>query len=137
MSYKGKNYLTIAIALGVFGEFVLLGCIFAASAQGAEISSGQNVSPSAIRAQQAPLNLVSYSPLVALGQTLGEVVIYDDPKTPRPADYLELYDTGADLVAIAWFDRFGIQRMALDRALVEGGNELQGVLVTVLDGEAI
>jgi hypothetical protein len=40
-------------------------------------------------------------------------------------------------VAVGWFDRFGIQRMALDRALVEGSEELQGVFVTVVNGDSI
>ena len=57
--------------------------------------------------------------------------------TPRPADYIELYDNDGDLVAVGWFDRFGIQRMALDRALVEGSEELQGVFVTVVNGDSI
>jgi hypothetical protein len=137
MSYRSKNRLKNAAALKVFGVFILLGCIAAGSAQGAEVTVEQQVSAPTIRAQQTGLNLISRSPLVARGQTLGTVVIYDDPTTRRPADYLELYDTGSDLVAIAWFDRFGIQRTILDRALVEGGDELEGVLVAVLEGESI
>jgi len=49
----------------------------------------------------------------------------------------ELYDNDGDLVAVGWFDRFGIQRMALDRGLVEGSEELQGVFVTVANGDSI
>jgi hypothetical protein len=41
------------------------------------------------------------------------------------------------LVAIAWFDRFGIQRTVVDRALVQGGDEPEGVLVAILEGEPI
>jgi hypothetical protein len=42
-----------------------------------------------------------------------------------------------DLVAVGWFDRFGIQRMAVDRALLGGKDELEGVFVTLLKGEPI
>jgi hypothetical protein len=49
---------------------------------------------------------------------------------------LELYDIGTNLVAVGWFDGFGIQRIA-DRSLFDGGSILQGVFVTVLDGDAL
>jgi hypothetical protein len=42
-----------------------------------------------------------------------------------------------DLVAVGWFDRFGIQRMAVDRALLGGKDELEGVFVTLLKGDPI
>lgn len=114
-----------------------LTCITAAHAQGTEITVEQSVSATTIRAQQSGLKLLSNSSLIPQGQTLGIIAIYDDPTTPRTAYYLELYDTGAALVAIAWFDRFGIQRTVMDRALVDGGDKLEGVLVSVLNGEPI
>jgi hypothetical protein len=86
---------------------------------------------------QRPLNLRSRSPLLVNGLTAGAVVMYDDPKTPRPVDYLELYDNDGDLVAVGWFDRFGIRRMAVDRGLVEEKKDLEGVFVTLLEGESI
>lgn len=83
------------------------------------------------------LNLRSRSPLLVNGLTAGAVVMYDDPNTPRPVDYLELYDNDGDLVAVGWFDRFGIRRMAVDRGLVEEKKDLEGVFVTLLEGESI
>jgi hypothetical protein len=50
---------------------------------------------------------------------------------------LELYDIDTNLLAVGWFDRFGIQRIAIDRGLFDGGSILQGVFVTVLDGDAL
>jgi hypothetical protein len=81
--------------------------------------------------------LVSVSPVIANGQTVGAIAVYDDPTTQRPADYLEVFDSEGALVVVSWFDRFGIERLVVDRALIEGGDELQGVLVAVLDGESI
>ena len=68
---------------------------------------------------------------------MGEVLIYDDPTTKRPADYFELYDTDGDLLAVSWFDRFGIQRVAVDRGLLEEADKLEGVFVILLEGEPL
>jgi len=87
--------------------------------------------------EQRPLNLLSRSPLLVNGLKAGVVVVYDDPTTARPADYFELYDNDGDLVAVGWFDRFGIRRMAVDRGLVEEKNDLQGVFVTLLEGDSV
>ena len=91
----------------------------------------------AVGLPQVPLALISLSPLSANGLTVGGIAVYDDPTTQRPADYLEVFDSKGALVVVSWFDRFGIERLVVDRALIEGGNELQGVLVTVLDGDSI
>ena len=50
--------------------------------------------------EQRSLTLVSSSPLVVEGQTLGEVLVYDDLSTKRPADYFELHDNPGDLIAV-------------------------------------
>jgi hypothetical protein len=68
---------------------------------------------------------------------LGAFAVYDDARTKRPADYFEVYDSNGDLLAVGWFDRFGIQRMAVDRGLIEKGDELEGVFVSLLDGDSI
>jgi len=81
--------------------------------------------------------LVSISPLLANGQTVGAMAAYDDPTTQRPVDYLEVFASEGALVVVSWFDRFGIERLVVDRALVEGGQELEGVFVAVVNGEAI
>ncbi len=65
------------------------------------------------------------------------MAVYDDPTTQRPVDYLEVFASEGALVVVSWFDRFGIERLVVDRALVEGGQELEGVFVAVVNGEAI
>jgi hypothetical protein len=92
---------------------------------------------SALATEQHSLTLVSFSPLVVEGKTLGEVLIYDDPTTKRPVDYFELYDSTGDLVAVGWFDQFGIQRVAVDRGVLERGDEVEGVYVFFLEGDSI
>ena len=77
------------------------------------------------------------SPLVVEGQTLGQVLAYDDPSTKRPADYFELHDNPGGLIAVGWFDRFGIEWMAVDRGILDGEDELEGVFVSLLEGDSI
>jgi hypothetical protein len=52
-------------------------------------------------------------------------------------DYWELYDNDGDLVAISWFDRFGIERLAIDRGLVDEGDKLEGAFVVFSDGDSV
>jgi hypothetical protein len=63
--------------------------------------------------------------------------VYNDRTTERPADYWELYDGTGDLIAISWFDRFGIQRLAVDRGLIDESDQLEGTFVVFLDGDSV
>ena len=83
------------------------------------------------------LTLISSSRLIVEGKTVGEVLVYDDPTTKRPADYFALYDSTGDLVAIGWFDRFGIRRMTVDRSFLDGTDDLEGVFVSLVGGDSI
>ena len=87
--------------------------------------------------KERPLTLISSSRLIVEGNTVGKVLAYDDPTTKRPADYFELYNSTGDLVAIGWFDRFGIRRMILDRGLLDGTDDLEGVFVFLVEGDSI
>lgn len=84
---------------------------------------------------QRPSSVVKVSQLIAGGRRLGTVVWYDDSATPRPADYVEVYDSDGGLVAVAWFDRYGIERVAMDRAFIEGRERLEGTFIAVVDGD--
>ena len=137
MSLKYKNYLAASIASGIIGGLILFGCIDVARAQAADNGSRPRFTALAVGLPQVTFTLVSISPLLANGQTVGAIAVYDDPTTQRPADYLEVFDGGGALVVVSWFDRFGIERLIVDRALVEGGQELEGVFVAVVNGEAI
>jgi hypothetical protein len=137
MSLKSRLYFAIVIILAFIGELIFLGWLAVASVQGAETAPEGKFTRSALGLLPRSLNLILISPVVADGNTVGAVAVYDDPSTQRLEDYLELYDREGDLVAVGWFDQFGIQRKAVDRALVNGDEELQGVFVTVVDGELI
>lgn len=88
--------------------------------------------------QKDGLTLVAVLPVVVDEEMVGVLAVYDDVTTERPADYVELYDSGGGLLAFSWFDQFGIERTAVDRSLVEPGqNELEGTFVLVLKGELV
>ncbi len=84
-----------------------------------------------------PLVLVSISPVVVRGETIGAVTKYHNPATRRSVDYLEICDNEGHVVAVGWFDRFGIRRVALDRALLDHGDEPAGIFVSFLEGDQI
>ena len=88
-----------------------------------------------MRPEQHDMSLVSFQPWVVEGEVLGALAgyVYDDVTTERPADYWELYDTEGNLLALSWFDRFGIQRTAIDRGIVEGEGKVEGIFVVVSD----
>jgi hypothetical protein len=137
MLLKNKIFLVIIFFFGFVAELIVLGWIANANAQAAESAAKPKIVLPTYGQAQSSLQLISLSPLVADGKTVGAVAVYDDPATRRSDDYLELYDSDGDLVAVGWFDRFGIQRIAVDRAFVEGREDLQGEFVTEVDGEPI
>jgi hypothetical protein len=136
MTIENRIYFIIFMILEFIGVLFFLGFIatgFAAAATASEHES--LLSPTQL--EQHSLTLASSSPLVVEGQTLGEVLVYDDPTTKRPADYFELYDNPGDLIAVGWFDKFGIERMAVDRGILDGEDELEGVFVSLSEGDFI
>jgi len=133
MTLKNKIYLAIIFTLAFIAQMIFLGYLAATTVQAAE----PKPTSSALGLWRHSLNIVSLSPVIAQGGTVGALVVYDDPSTRRAEDYVELYDSDGELVAVGWFDEFGIQRMAIDRAFVDGGDKLQGVFVAIVDGESI
>jgi hypothetical protein len=133
MTLKSKIYLAIIFVLAFIGQLVFFDYLAATAVQAAE----PKATSSALGLWRHSFNIVSLSPVIAEGGTVGALVVYDDPSTSRAEDHVELYDSDGELVAVGWFDRFGIQRMAIDRAFVEGGDKLQGVFVAIVDGESV
>lgn len=115
----------------------LLVILITATANASDNGSGKAVLSTPLDVPQRALKLIQSSPLLAGGVKLGTAVLYDDPSTRRAADYLELYDGQGGLVAVSWFDRFGIQRIAVDRAFADGRQRLEGVFVAVIDDNFI
>jgi hypothetical protein len=99
--------------------------------------SPQQVFRAIVPPPKEALTLVSVSLVTVAGEVVGGLAEYDDALTTRPADYLELFNNMGALLAVGWFDRFGIERVVVDRALVEEADTLEGVFVQLLTGDAI
>jgi hypothetical protein len=71
------------------------------------------------------------------GNQLRAIVMYDDPATSRPVDYIAMYSPAGELLALSWYDRFGIERMAVDRGLLDNADHPEGTFVAFLTGAAL
>jgi hypothetical protein len=125
------------VMLGLVAQLFFFGYVAAKLLEAGDNLSGQEIGLPATASEQRTLILVSFSPLVVEGEIVGEVAAYDDPATKRPIDYWELYNSEGGLSAVGWFDRFGIQRMAVDRGLLEDEDKLEGVFVLLSEGDSI
>ena len=131
MSLRSKTHLII---LGM-----LIQLFFFSELRAGEIPPGENESKQEMSGpKQHEMTLISLEPWVIEGELLGMVAAYtyDDVSTDRPTDYWELYDKEGSLVAVSWFDKFGIRRTAVDRGIVEEQDHLEGVFVIVSDGSS-
>jgi hypothetical protein len=130
-----RNKISLII-LGIVAQLLFFG-----EARAGELQTGGNTSEQeiVIPPEQHDMTLVASQPWVVEGEVLGRLAayVYSDVATKRPVDYLEIYDKEGDLMAVSWFDRFGIQRTAVDRGIVEEEDKLEGIFVVVLDGNSI
>ena len=84
--------------------------------------------------EQKELKLITLSRITIEGAIMA---VYDDPATKRAVDYAEVYNAAGDLLAIFWFDRFGILRTLVDRSIIEKKDGVEGAMVLVLDGDLV
>jgi hypothetical protein len=124
------------VMLALVAQLFFFGYIAAEPLEAGDNLSGQEIGLPAT-ASKRTLTLVSFSQLVVEGEIVGAVAVYHDPATKRPIDYWELYNSEGGLSAVGWFDRFGIQRMAVDRGLLEGEDKLEGVFVLLSEGDSV
>jgi hypothetical protein len=136
MTFRNKIYFTIFAILEFVAVLFFLGLVAARAAEASDNATGQVI---ATAPEQHDMSLVSFDPWVVEGEVLGTMAayVYTDVTTQRPADYWELYDRNGDLLAVSWFDRFGVQMTAVDRGILEEKDRLEGILVVVLTGESI
>jgi hypothetical protein len=136
MTFRNKIYVTIFAILELIAVLFFLGFVTARAAEASDNATRQEI---VTGPEQHDLSLVSFSPWVVEGEVLGTMAayVYTDVTTERPADYWELYDNNGDLLAVSWFDRFGVQMTAVDRGILEEKDRLEGILVVVLTGESI
>ena len=130
-----KNRLYIVI-LALVGQLFLHGQVATKPLLASDLAS-EEISVSASVPEKDRLILVSSVGLILEGEIVAVVAVYDDATTDRATDYLELYNTVGDLLAVSWFDNFGIQRMAVDRGLLEHADQLEGVFVVLLEGKPL
>ena len=128
--------LTNKTSVVCFGTFLAVALLLGTSAATSIDSTADLAIGGALPLQNRPRHLaaVKSTPLVVNGTSLGTVVVYDDSSTARPDDYVEIYNRGGDLVVVVWFDRFGIQRMAIDHAFAEGKAQADGIFLVVVNG---
>src|ERR1700752_367021 len=124
MQSKNKIYFIIVglVAQLFFFEYVAMEPL-----EAGDNLSAQEISLAALALEEHHVTLVSFSQLVVEGEIVGAVAAYHDPATKRPIDYWELYNSEGGLSAVGWFDRFGIQRTAVDRGLLDSEDKLEGV----------
>jgi hypothetical protein len=132
MAFRNKIYFII---LGAIVQLLFFGDVRGDELQPSENALEQEI----VTGPQHDMSLVSFSPWVVEGEVLGTLAAYvfDDVTTARPADYWQLYDKEGNLLAIGWFDKFGIQRTAIDRGIVEQKDKLEGIFVVILNGESM
>jgi hypothetical protein len=129
---KKRNLIVCALFAQLF-----LGHMAAQSVEAGDTRSREQTFLSVSAPDQSDFTLVSVSPVFLEGEIAGEIALYDDAKTKRPGDYLELYNRAGDLLAVGWFDRFGIERTAIDRGLFEAADKLQGVFIVLVEGDLV
>ena len=124
------------IILGILTQLLFFGDVRPEEVQPSDYATEQEI---VTAPEQHDMSLVSFSPWVVKGEVLGAVAeyVYDDVTTERPADYRELYDRKGNLLVISWFDRFGIERTAVDRGIVEQKDKLEGIFVVVVEGDLL
>jgi len=126
-------------------SFIILGIVaqllFFREVRARELPTGDNTSGQeiAVPPEQHDMTLVASQRWVVEGEVMGKLAayVYHDLATKRSVDYLEFYDKTGHLVMFSWFDRFGIQRTAVDRGILEQKDTLEGIFVIVLDGDSL
>ena len=132
---KFRDLATFAIAILLLG--LLLVPFGIVRIQSAETQPTRKNVFARMDLPQRPVTVGKSIPLIVHGVALGTAVVYDSPDRAKPGDYLEFYNPTGSLVAVVWFDRFGIRRTAVDRSFLRGKNQLEGVFVPIDDGELI
>lgn len=119
----------------LIAAFGLTGLLFSSPVAAADPVTRQDLLRSVTPVEKVALVWVAR--VVDDDNVLGIVAFYDDPGTDRPVDYMEVYDESGDLLAFGWFDRFGIERIAVDEGVLSPSPKAEGVYVILVDGQSI
>lgn len=132
MGEKNKIYFVI---LGVFLLLLSGRSLYAEPMKVTENLRREAVLLPSSAPDKGQLILVSSVRITSEGEVMALLAVYDDPRTKRSMDYLELYDFSGGLLLVSWVDRFGIRRTAMDSGLLqEKASQLEGVLVLLAEG---
>jgi hypothetical protein len=134
MVLKTKKYIVV---LGIVGQLFFFEFLAAGPMQAGENAARQDMFLPISIPEQRHFSLVTVYPLIAGNQVIGALAFYDDTATTRPADYLELYDSEGNLLVVSWFDRFGIERVAVDRGFLEKADRPAGIFVVLVEGDTV
>jgi hypothetical protein len=75
--------------------------------------SGNKITSPASLPEKQKMKLVGFFTITRAGQIAGGMAVCDDVATKRLGDYAEIYNPTGALLAIIWFDKFGILRFTL------------------------
>jgi hypothetical protein len=116
MRVKYKLYFVI---LGLVARFLFFGSLSPALLQANDARSKVKIVSPASLLEKDRMTLITIFSVVVDEEMVGVLAVYDDDTTERPTDYVEIYDNTGHLPAVGWFDQFGIERVAVDRGLLE------------------
>ena len=91
----------------------------------------------ALPAKPQLLLVVGVANLVVQDRVIANVAFYDDRNTARAIDRVEVYATNGQLVALGWYDEFGIERTAIELSLVDGATDLKGMFIVWVAGKPV
>jgi hypothetical protein len=140
MTFRSKTLFSIVARLffiaAVFGIVLIANLAVAGDAKPTD---GGATQPTSVGPEGHDSDLTSIQPWIVDNQVLGFIAsyVYKDVSTGRSADYWELYDETGNLLAVSWFDQFGIQRTAVDRGIVNDEDKLEGVFVIVSESDPV
>ena len=98
--------------------------------------SGQEISLPALALEEHHLTLVAFFQLVVEAKSWERWL----PIMIQPPKGLSITGSSTTVKAasaVGWFDRFGIQRLAVDRGLLEDEDKLEGVFVLLSEGDSV
>jgi hypothetical protein len=120
------------------GLFILLAVLLAVNVNANPLHLAENPfgAPSNLPEKQK-MKLIGLLTPKAHAGIAGSMAVYDNLATERIGDYAEIYNLKGALIAIIWFDEFGILRTAIDRGVVLHKKDVEGVLVLIMSGDLV
>jgi hypothetical protein len=135
MGLKNKIYrVHAALMIASIVPLTILSFSGPLNADSLQVVENDIISPASLPQKQT-MRQIAFLTLTIEGRIVGGMAVYDDAVTKRRGDYAEIYNPTGDLLAVIWFDRFGILRSAVDRGIVLNKHNVEGVLVLVLEGD--